>query len=70
MKFEVGDLVLVCKEYSNYSIFGGTTKADSIGFIYERYRSGVSVLLEDGNDLGGFSDEESQRDLIYIGNVM
>jgi hypothetical protein len=47
--------------------------AGTLGFIYELYgdfddktKTGVSILLEDGKDLGGFSFQDQQEFLEYV----
>jgi hypothetical protein len=52
---EVGDIVFV-----NHAFLGSHPQE---GFVYEKYnigsdKPGVSVILKDGNDLGGFSQQE------------
>jgi hypothetical protein len=62
-KFVVGDLVLVTSSFLN-------SKADDIGFVYEKYKGGISIMIiRDGNDLGGFSYDDADRWLIKITHI-
>lgn len=59
--FTVGDAVLYARE-------------NAVGLIYEVYergpgRPGVSLLLSDGRDLGGFSPEEADQFLQRLGHT-
>jgi len=55
--FKVGDVVIVKER------FIGCDSNRSLGIVYEKYsfndgHSGVSIILSNGNDLGGFGTEE------------
>jgi glutathione peroxidase-family protein len=57
MNLENGDLVVV--NMDNFPIFKLT--GDHIGFVYDEYQNnGVSILLLNGEDLGGFSEKDQE----------
>ena len=63
--FRVGDLVTVDRRFATN---------EQTGYVYDEYIStdgyrGVSVLLEDGTDLGGFSYDEQQRYLAFVKHI-
>lgn len=66
-QYKIGDLVIVKES------FCGSTE-NAMGYVYETYedktdpgKKGVMIFLEDGLDLCGFSYEEQQQFLIFIG---
>lgn len=58
----VGDLVVL-------NAVVGENEVGSIGLVYERFETptgdGVSVILHNGHDIGGFSPEEAEEYLTY-----
>lgn len=60
----VGELVVV-----THSFLG--SKIDSLALVYDNYGSGVCIIIiEDGNDLGGFSLDEIDQYLISTGVIL
>lgn len=60
----VGELVVV-----THSFLG--SKVDSLALVYDTYDGGVSIIVvDDGNDLGGFSYDEIDKYLISTGIVL
>lgn len=66
MKLHVGDIVRVIPSFLG-------NPENTLGFVYEIYtdfddatKNGVSIILENGCDLGGFSFEEQQRYLSFV----
>lgn len=59
---QVGDLVVI-------NAIIGENEIGSVGLVYERFPTetgdGVSVILQNGHDIGGFSPEEAQEYLAY-----
>ncbi len=58
----VGDLVML-------NAVVGENEVGSIGLVYERFETptgdGVSVILRNGHDIGGFSPEEAEEYLTH-----
>jgi len=63
MKYKIGDIVKV------KSIFLGEP-ANVLAYVYEEYNlgfgDGVSIITENGVDLGGFSEEEQDEFLEFV----
>lgn len=59
---QVGDLVVL-------NAVVGENEVGSTGLVYERFETptgdGVSVLLRNGHDIGGFSPEEAEEYLTF-----
>lgn len=67
-QYITGELVKVDKRFSD--------DTDAIGYVYEQYQDfddsskfGVSIILKNGRDLGGFSYKEQQMCLEYVRNT-
>lgn len=63
-KLNVGDLVKILRPVPD-------EPADGIGYVYEEYnkgtsRPGVSIITQNGRDLGGYSFQEQQMFLEFI----
>lgn len=66
MKLRVGDIVRVIPTFLG-------NPENMLGFVYETYtdfddatKKGVSIILENGSDLGGFSYKEQQKYVVFV----